>query len=167
MYEGFTEVTDHDCSVAGEGCVGPMEPDGEMIAGGPNGIDTCYGDSGGPGFLQTPDGDFLMGVISRGTWSAGWFCGNGGGTIFVRADSLVPWIEARTGQILERPSCPGQVPPPVQSAALDEEGAVDAAPAGCTATGRSTGNAGWLGVLGVVLLGIRRRARSATAILSA
>lgn len=67
----------------------------EMVAGAPSlNRDTCEGDSGGPLFVQTPDGSlYLGGITSRATGTPGLRpCGDGG--IYVRIDGLVvDWIK--------------------------------------------------------------------------
>lgn len=151
LQEALVEVEDADCSTWGEGCNNLARPNGEMIGGG-GGTDTCYGDSGGPAYLLTPHGDFLLGVTSRGTYSSGSQCG--GGTIYTRADAVVPWIENFTGLTLDRPNC-GAWPTPGMPEADEADVAADATTAeagGCSNTG---GSVGALALLG--LFGLRRR----------
>jgi len=111
LQQGVVEVLDHDCSEGAEGCVGAIQPTGELIAGSYDGVDSCYGDSGGPLFLDVPEGRFLVAATSRGTVSAGASCGSAAGGIYVRPDEVVvDWIEGLTGQPLPRPAC--AAPPP-------------------------------------------------------
>jgi hypothetical protein len=106
LQEGYTIIIDDDCSTNNEGCNPGVRPDGELIAG-EVGIDSCYGDSGGPLYLMTDEGEFLIGVTSRGTYSA-WNCAEASGGIYVRADAVIPWIEQETGRTLPVPNCNGE-----------------------------------------------------------
>lgn len=110
-------VEDADCSWIAEGCNTEVSPGGEMIAGG-GGIDSCNGDSGGPLYVLTDEGDFLAATTSRATLSANVPCGDGG--IYVRADAVAEWIEETTGRTLTRPDCTGrnQAPRPWQEPAF-------------------------------------------------
>ena len=93
------EVVDHDCRDAGGyDCIAPG---GELVAGG-DGVDSCYGDSGGPLYLRAPGGDYLVGVTSRGATARG-DCGDGG--IYVRPDAVIEWIEEQIGASLPAPDC--------------------------------------------------------------
>jgi len=63
---------------------------GEIRLGGA-GADTCFGDSGGPAFVQLDDGSWrVFGVTSWGT-----VCGQGGYSSLTSA--AIPWVEAETG----------------------------------------------------------------------
>lgn len=70
----------------------------EMVAG-HRGLskDSCRGDSGGPLYIQGPEGDYyLLGATSRGISGPGLrTCGDGG--IYVRVDQFVEWIREQTG----------------------------------------------------------------------
>lgn len=109
LHEGVTYIQDHDCSEddldgVETGCLDSVRPAGELAAGG-NGVDSCYGDSGGPLYLDTPDGTFLVGVTSRGyegNPSAN-PCSNGG--VYVRPDAVFDWIEQVTGRRLQAWNC--------------------------------------------------------------
>jgi hypothetical protein len=58
--------------------------------------DSCRGDSGGPLYVLTRDGDYaLLGATSRGVAGAPNVCGDGG--IYVRVDRLLDWIGQKTG----------------------------------------------------------------------
>ncbi len=102
LQEAYTTITDHDCAPATDGCNSSVSPDGELTAGG-MGIDSCFGDSGGPLYLVTPRGEFLVGIVSRGVQAGGPLCGQGG--IYGRPDAIVDWIEEQTGVDLPEPIC--------------------------------------------------------------
>lgn len=89
LQEAMSTITDFNCSVKA-GC-----DQNELGAGG-NGIDSCFGDSGGPLYLVTSYGDFLVGVTSRGYSDANDPCGEGG--IYGRPDLLVAEIETAAGR---------------------------------------------------------------------
>ncbi|MBK9070881.1 MAG: trypsin-like serine protease [Myxococcales bacterium] len=100
LQQATTTISDPTCANLDLGC----EVTGkELIAGG-GGIDTCYGDSGGPLFLVTAYGEYLAGVTSRGAWIGQTPCGQGG--IYVRADVLTNWIASLSSETLERPTMP-------------------------------------------------------------
>lgn len=96
LLEATTTITDASCT-ASAGCNVKARPDGELGAGG-MGIDTCPGDSGGPVYLTTPYGDFLVGITSRGYDNNQYYCSEGG--IYARADKIVRWVEETTGVTL-------------------------------------------------------------------
>lgn len=101
LQEAETTITDADCSQSA-GCNAGARPAGELGAGG-NGIDTCFGDSGGPAYLVTDYGIFLAGITSRSYDDATVPCAEGG--IYGRPDAIVAWIETETGITL--PPGPG------------------------------------------------------------
>jgi uncharacterized protein (TIGR03382 family) len=118
LNEVTTEVVDADCDqqrVNGmlSGCIDDVSPGGELAAGG-DGIDACFGDSGGPLYLLTDRGDFVVGVTSRALAGASFSfpCRDGG--IWVRPDAAIDWIEQRAGnrQIVFPSSC--NEPPEVE-----------------------------------------------------
>ena len=55
LKQAVTEVTDPVC-IGGGGCKEAIAPGGEFIAGGSGQADSCFGDSGGPVYLDTPAG---------------------------------------------------------------------------------------------------------------
>jgi len=110
LHEARATVTDADCSDLDQGCQEAISPGGEVIAGG-SGVDSCNGDSGGPLYLITSEGDFLVGTTSRATDTGDVPCGDGG--IYVRADAIAEWIEEETGVVLPRPDCSDRNEPPV------------------------------------------------------
>jgi MYXO-CTERM domain-containing protein len=57
--------------------------------------DSCYGDSGGPLYVPTDYGDFLVGLVSRGRSDVKRDCGDGG--VYTLLSVHLPWI-ARTAQ---------------------------------------------------------------------
>jgi uncharacterized protein (TIGR03382 family) len=107
LNEAVAPVTDPACTGPG-GCVASISPGGEFIAGG-GGKDSCFGDSGGPVYLDTARGPIVIGAVSRGLDNAATPCGGGG--IYVRTDKIVQWIEQTAGKPVEQDLC-GAAPPP-------------------------------------------------------
>ncbi len=149
LHEGRSQLSDPYCEDLDIGCNPDVSPGGELAARSEDGADTCNGDSGGPLYVIPNQGPALLaGVTSRAAWSLdedGPACAGQG--LYVRADAVMPWIEAVTGRALPRPVCddgwqPQITPPPVG----------DEVRGGCDSTGG--GGLGW-GVLG--LLALRRR----------
>lgn len=101
LREAYTTITDVDCTTSA-GCVSSVSPGGEMGAGG-DGIDSCNGDSGGPLYLLTDRGEFLVGLTSRAYGDATQYCSQGG--IYVRPDAVIEWIESETGRDIPEPTC--------------------------------------------------------------
>ncbi|TMQ12739.1 MAG: trypsin-like serine protease [Deltaproteobacteria bacterium] len=149
LHEGQIPVVDATCT-EDPACNPAVAPGGEFTAGG-DGVDSCFGDSGGPVYLDTTAGPALVGVVSRAYATGGPPCGNGG--VYVRADKVVSWIERVTHEKLARTACKGAA----------DEGATADEPAGqsggCAAGGSG---AGLLLAVGAVGLAVRRR-RSAGA----
>jgi endonuclease G len=142
LNEAMAPVVDPEC-MGPYGCVHAIQPGGEFVAGG-GGTDSCFGDSGGPVYLDTPHGVIAIGAVSRGVNGSQMPCGSGG--IYVRTDKIIDWIEQTTGRTIAKDDC-----------GLDANTAsADNAPpgAGCSAT---HGGAG-LG-LALGLLALRRRRR--------
>ena len=52
--------------------------------------DSCYGDSGGPLYVPTERGDFLVGLVSRGRSDVKRDCGDGG--VYTLVSSHLSWI---------------------------------------------------------------------------
>lgn len=109
LHDGRTTIDSHDCSRSYAdgvwmGCQPSINPGGELGAGG-DGVDACFGDSGGPLYLMTERGAYLVGVTSRayGGVNPNYPCRDGG--IFVRPDAVVPWLEQKIGSKLPRPEC--------------------------------------------------------------
>jgi secreted trypsin-like serine protease len=88
-------IDDPNCGTD-SACNASVKPDGELSAGG-NGIDTCYGDSGGPMYLLADYGQFLAGVTSRGFNDVPNSDMCGGGGVYERPDHIVDWIEQTAG----------------------------------------------------------------------
>jgi len=123
--------------------------------------DSCYGDSGGPLYVPTDEGDFLVGLVSRGRSDVEHECGDGG--VYTLLSAYLPWIMETAGSRFQ----------PRQAAALDDVSflAEGAEPVGvqkggalrransCAASGSTTGErspvSAFALLLGVVLF--RRR----------
>lgn len=123
-----TLVVDADCSEDtangfGSGCQPELRPGGEIGAGGRLDVDgdgtndgprdVCFGDSGGPLYVHTKFGTYVMGVTSRAFEGVerGFPCRDG--SLFTRPDAVMDFLEDRTGITLGRPEC--NVPPEVTS----------------------------------------------------
>jgi secreted trypsin-like serine protease len=128
LREVAVPVKDPACT-ADEACVAGIAPGGEFTAGG-RGKDSCFGDSGGPAFLDTPSGPVLVGVVSRGVADAQRPCGDGG--IYVRADKVMSWVRRVTGRTYARSMCDGHADDGGDGASDGDEGG------GCS-TGRGAG----------------------------
>ena len=144
LNEAMAPVIDPTC-MGPYGCTKSIAPGGEFVAGGA-GTDSCFGDSGGPVYLDTPRGVIAIGAVSRGVNASQTPCGSGG--IYVRTDKIVDWIEQTTGRTIAKDDCSG----------ADSANAATASPelgSGCQA---SHGGGSALGLL-VALLAVRRRMR--------
>ena len=104
LQQAATSVMDPDCTDLSLGCMEEVSPSGELTAGG-DGVDACFGDSGGPLYLLTDEGAFLVGVTSRGYDTSYLPCSEGG--IYVRPDAVMDWIEETIGYALAAPECAG------------------------------------------------------------
>jgi uncharacterized protein (TIGR03382 family) len=145
LHQAKLAVVDPACTTD-PACNAKIAPNGEFVAGG-DGIDACFGDSGGPIYLD----DALIGVVSRGLGTSAEPCGGGG--IYVRADRVASWIESTTHRKVTHSTC---------DAKADDAGSDNsqASPetGGCSTT---TGALGWLAlalVVGAALLLARRSA---------
>jgi len=67
--------------------------------------DSCYGDSGGPLYVPTEKGDFLVGLVSRGRSDVKRDCGDGG--VYTLLSAHLPWIAETAGDRFEPSSVPG------------------------------------------------------------
>ena len=149
LLQAMTAVTDPEC-VGGNGCKKAIAPGGEFVAGGTGNADSCFGDSGGPVYLDTPSGTVVIGAVSRGVDGSDTPCGGGG--IYVRTDKLIDWIEATTGKVIEKDACEG-----VAYSGEDVPEGVDGEEVGCAAT-RGSG-AGAFGAVAIALVALVRRRR--------
>ncbi len=70
--------------------------------------DSCYGDSGGPFYLPTEYGDFLVGLVSRGRSDVSRDCGDGG--VYTLLSAYLPWIAQTAGDRLAPRLLPGTEP---------------------------------------------------------
>lgn len=129
LHQAMLTVSDPSCS-GDPACNAKVAPNGEFVAGGA-GRDSCFGDSGGPIYLE----DALIGVVSRGVGTSAEPCGGGG--IYVRADRVVSWIERVTARKVTRSRC--EAPADDAGSATPPDGEMTEA-GGCSATG---GMAGW------------------------
>jgi secreted trypsin-like serine protease len=168
LREATAPVTDPTCAGTAAGCSTGAAPAGEFIAGG-NGTDSCFGDSGGPVYLDTPRGTMVIAAVSRGLDNSATPCGGGG--IYVRTDKVLQWIEQTAGKPVSKDSCAGGgVTPPPDPSEDDEEnpppgGGDPQNPDDNTGTygGEITGGCSTNGssaaslLLGLALLGLRRR----------
>ncbi len=149
LHEAMATVRDPDCS-SGLGCEPAIAPGGEFVAGG-NGTDSCFGDSGGPVYLDTADGPVLVGAVSRGVDGSSTACGGGG--IYVRTDKIIAWIEATAGTAIAKDACAAQ---PSGDGSKSLSGSADAG----TDTGGCAASSPSLGLLPLIgLLALRRRRR--------
>lgn len=57
--------------------------------------DSCYGDSGGPLYIPTEAGDYLVGLVSRGRSDVKRDCGDGG--VYTLLSAYLPWIAEAAG----------------------------------------------------------------------
>lgn len=131
LKQAMTAVTDPECS-GGAGCKPQIAPGGEFVAGGTGTADSCFGDSGGPVYFDTPSGVVLVGAVSRGVDGAATPCGGGG--IYVRTDKLVSWIEETSGTAIAKDECDG-----IAYSTEDELAGAGGPEVGCSATRGGSG----------------------------
>jgi secreted trypsin-like serine protease len=149
LHEAMIPIVDAACT-NDPACEPAVAPGGEFTAGG-GGVDACFGDSGGPIYLDTMHGAALVGVVSRGEAEVGKPCGGGG--VYVRADAVAAWIEKTTGRKLTRSTCdsPADGEADGSDASAGEAG-------GCSAGREAVGVGALLGlVILTVLCAIPRR----------
>ncbi len=128
LREAMAPVLDPDCS-GGNGCRDGASPNGEFVAGG-GGADSCFGDSGGPVYLDTERGPVLIASVSRGLAGNPEPCGGAG--IYVRTDKLAAWIEKTTDRSLTADDCTGEL------ASENDFSGPASSGAGCSAGGASS-----------------------------
>ena len=116
LMEGFTTIDDHDCDDS-SGCNWSVSPGGELGAGGDDNVDSCFGDSGGPLYLLTDRGDFLVGATSRGYSNVSVPCRDGG--IYGRPDAIWDWIEEKSGFTLPVYTCNAAPTVPAERITID------------------------------------------------
>lgn len=90
--------------VEADGCDEGAPQGSEFIAGA-EGVGPCIGDDGSPVYLNTPNGEVLLGFSSRKTATASQDCGDP--SIFTRADAYKNWIEDTAEDELAFPICDG------------------------------------------------------------
>lgn len=150
LHQATLPLVDPTCTTD-PSCMPAVAPYGEFTAGG-SGADSCFGDSGGPVYIETAGGPALVGVVSRGLVSWDEPCGGGG--VYVRADKVVSWIQRVSDRKLHRVAC---------DAPADAAGEAAVEPAGCSAAGSAAGGglAGGLALYYAVLVvaGLRRARR--------
>jgi secreted trypsin-like serine protease len=146
LHQAMLPVVDATCA-HDPACETNVAPGGEFTAGG-GGVDACFGDSGGPIYVDTAHGPALIGVVSRGESVVGEPCGGGG--VYVRADAVVPWIEKVTARKLTRSTCDVPADGP-------GDGEVDAEAGGCSAGRGLVGGGALLGLVVLALLAAPRR----------
>lgn len=104
--EGYATIDTADCSAAivdddiATGCFEGIE-----IGAGGDGVDACFGDSGGPLYIPTPKGTYLIGVTSRSYLGVPQTAPCKFGGIWTRPDAVMDWIEATIGETLPPPTC--------------------------------------------------------------
>ena len=141
LHEATMAIDDARCA-QDAACEAKIAPDGEFTAGG-QGTDSCFGDSGGPAYLDTASGPALIGVVSRGLAVEGSPCSHGG--VYVRADKVAPWIEHVIGHQLARSTCGKADEQQIEASGSD----------GCSAGGEGGLSVG----LALGLVAVRRRRR--------
>lgn len=132
LHQASIPITDPTCTLD-PACNPEIAPNGELLAGG-HGVDSCFGDSGGPVFLDTQDGHghALLAVVSRGRALPAAPCGNGG--VYVRADKVMSWVQSITGRKVARTAC--------KTASGDEDGTDDTGDEADGASSLSTNDGG-------------------------
>jgi endonuclease G len=141
LHEAMLPVLDATCT-RDPACASAVAPNGEFTAGG-HGTDSCFGDSGGPLYIDTPSGAALIGVVSRGEAAAGAPCGGGG--VYIRADKVMTWVERVTARKIDRAPC---------DRPADDAGASEA---GCSVGGGALGGSVLVVLATLWILTIPRR----------
>jgi MYXO-CTERM domain-containing protein len=163
LHEAAISIVDPACS-DDPACMPAISPGGEFTAGG-RGTDACFGDSGGPVYLDTSTGPALVGVVSRAAVMESQPCGDGG--VYVRADRVIAWVQRVTHETVARTRCSGAAD---EDGSSDPDGPADPAARGdaaATSTGCAAADGAGgtlviaLGVLATAELYRRRRRRTA------
>ena len=144
LHEAMIPVVDPMCTQE-SACQPAVAPGGEFTAGG-SGVDACFGDSGGPIYMDTKNGPALLGVVSRGEALIGEPCGGGG--VYVRADAVATWIEKTTSRKLTRSTCDE----PADDDGSDATDADVADSGGCSAGREAVGGGALLGLIVLAVL---------------
>jgi len=149
----------------------------ELQIGTPGAIQNCYGDSGGPAFVDLGSGLRTVGIVSRGATDDA-ACATGG--LDTRVDFYLGWIRQQAADVcVGGEACAGAVVPPTEAPGGENPGpgpgtdpsdpSDDAERAGEITGGCSTGAGGSAGgsaggaaslaaiALGLALVGRRRR----------
>ena len=143
------ELTVDDATCASDpACAPAVAPGGEFTAGG-NGTDSCFGDSGGPLYIDTDHGAVQIGVVSRGVGTTGEPCGGGG--VYIRADKVVSWIEKTTGRTVGRARCDNAADGPGDGS----DGSAESSGGGCSTGGGALG-ASFAAIIAALCLARRR-----------
>lgn len=82
----------------------------EFFAGGPGEPDSCFGDSGGPAYVDVGGARRLLGATSRGA-SPDAPCGEGG--VYTLVSAYADWLEEQSDGLFTAPAAADDGPPPV------------------------------------------------------
>lgn len=147
-------MTDPDQFVAGRKTQGQATivevGEHEVFLSKPGEQQNCFGDSGGPGFLDVDGNRRLAGIVSRGP-DSNERCDHGG--IDTRVDAYLPWIMETAPQLCEELDCSSGAP---RQPGDDEEDEG----AGCSVTPGSESGFPVLLFVGCIALWSRRRRRA-------
>lgn len=151
---GYGQTIDGDAASAGvmHHAVAPIvnQSPSEMQLSEPGAPQNCYGDSGGPGFIDLGAGERVAGVVSRGATAAR-TCDQGG--IDTRLDFFLDWLIAEVPEVcVGGQACAGGLlpGPEITGFGADITG-------GCADVGGGGGAAGVLAAIVPWLLRRRRR----------
>jgi len=110
LHQAVQRIADANCSQGESLWGGDCYLDKSLVARAET-VSACFGDSGGPLYLNTAYGDVLVGLVHGGVGpdDAG-PCSLNEANIYTRADALVEWIEGATGRTLPVPTCDNVAP---------------------------------------------------------